>query len=209
MARVVERQDKPLSESEQADEDKKVAKRVAEIERKIAKKEAKAAAQTAEQALEDEDKRISVAELLRASNLINPRRESFRGREVIVFDFEPNPNFDYKNAKSFLKFFGKMAGVMWIDAQDKQVARTEAVLVDSFKVGAGVLASLKKGASFALEQERIDDKIWLPSAEDIKVSIKLLLVKSLDFNITVKTYNYRKFTTEVKGSKVNEIKQLK
>ena len=209
MARVVERQDKPLSESEQADEDKKVAKRVAEIERKIAKKEAKAAAQTAEQALEDEDKRISVAELLRASNLINPRRESFRGREVIVFDFEPNPNFDYKNAKSFLKFFGKMAGVMWIDAQDKQVARTEAVLVDSFKVGAGVLASLKKGASFALEQERVDDKIWLPSAEDIKVSIKLLLVKSLDFNITVKTYNYRKFTTEVKGSKVNEIKQLK
>ncbi len=202
MVRVVERQDKPLTASEQADEDKKVEKRVAEIERKIAKKEAKAAAQTAEQSLEDEDKRISVAELLRASNLINPRRESFRGREVIVFDFEPNPNFDYKNTKSFLKFFGKMAGVMWVDAADKQVARSEAVLVDSFKVGGGVLASLKKGASFALEQERVDDKIWLPSAEDFNLSIKLLMVKGIDFNITIKTYNYRKFTTEVKDAKV-------
>jgi hypothetical protein len=207
MTRLVERQDKSLTANEQADEDKKVAKRVAEIERKIAKREAKAASQTAEQALEDEDKRISTAELLRASNLINPRRENFRGREVIVFDFEPNPNFDYKNAKSFLKFFGKMAGVMWIDVQDKQVARSEAVLADSYKVGGGVLASLKKGASFALEQERVDNEIWLPSVADINLSVKLLLVKGINFNIIIKAYNYRKFTTEVKGSKVDEIKQ--
>ncbi len=98
-----------------------------------------------------------------------------------------------------------MAGVMWIDEKDKQVARIEAVLVDSFKVGGGVLAKLKKGASFTLEQERINDEIWLPSVADINLSVRVLLVKGIDLNQVVKSYNYRKFNTEVKDAKVNEV----
>ena len=204
--RVIEKNDKPLSEKEQADEDKNVQKRVAEIEKKLAKQAAKTVSQNPDGTPDDEGPRVSIAEVLRASNLLNPRRERFRGREVIVFDFEPNPNFDYKNAKSFLKFFGKTAGVMWIDAQDKQVARIEAVLSDNFKVGGGLVANLKKGASFALEQERVNDEIWLPSVADINLSIKVLLVKGININQIIKSYNYRKFETEVKDSKVNEIK---
>ncbi len=206
LRRLIEKNGKPLSEKEQADEDKNVQKRVAEIEKEIAKKEAKAASQNADGTPDGEGQRISIAEVLRASNLVNPRRERFRGREVIVFDFEPNPNFDYKNAKSILKFFGKTAGVMWIDAQDKQVARIEAALFDNFKVGGGLLANLKKGASFALEQERVNDEIWLPSIADIDLSLKVLLVKGFNINRVVKSYNYRRFETEVKDSKVNEIK---
>ncbi|MBA3601255.1 MAG: hypothetical protein H0W45_08475, partial [Acidobacteria bacterium] len=122
------------------------------------------------------------------------------------FDFEPDPNFDFKNAKSFLKFFGKTAGVMWIDEQDKQVARLEAVLFDNFKIGGGLLANLKKGASFALEQERVNDEIWLPSVADINLSVKVLLVKGINVNQIVKSYDYRKFKTEIKDSKVDEIK---
>lgn len=204
--RLVEKNDKPLSEKEQADEDKNVQKRVAEIEKEIAKKEEKAASQNADGTPSGEGQRISTAEVLRASNLVNPRRERFRGRDVIVFDFEPNPNFDYKNAKSFLKFFGKTAGVMWIDEKDKQVARLEASLFDNFKVGGGFLANLKKGASFALEQERVNDEIWLPSVADINLSIKVLLVKGINVNQIIKSYNYRRFETEVKDSKVDEIK---
>jgi outer membrane lipoprotein-sorting protein len=205
ISRLIEKNNKTLSAKEQESEDKEVQKRVAEIEKRIAKKEAKTVARNAQGETEENNGRVSIAELLRASLLINPRRERFRGREVIVFDFEPNPNFDYKNAKSFLKFFGKMAGVMWIDEKDKQVARIEAVLVDSFKVGGGVLAKLKKGASFTLEQERVNDEIWLPSVADINLSVRVLLVKGIDLNQVVKSYNYRKFNTEVKDAKVNDI----
>jgi hypothetical protein len=205
--RLIEKNDKPLAADEQADEDKKAQKRVAEIEKEIAKKEARTVKQTTNGTPdEEEDKRISTAELLRASRLINPRRERFRGRDVIVFDFEPNPDFDFKNAKSFLKFFGKVGGAMWIDENDKQVARIEAVLFNNFKVGGGLLANLKKGASFTLEQERVNDEIWLPSCADINLSVKVLLVKGISVNQTIKSYNYRKFKTEVKDSKVDEIK---
>jgi hypothetical protein len=206
--RLIEKNGKPLSEKEQADEDKNVQKRVAEIEKEIAKKEARAAtvAQTKTGTPDEDNRRISIAEVLRASRLVNPRRERFRGRDVVVFDFEPNPDFDFKNAKSFLKFFGKTAGVMWIDEKDKQVARLEAVLFGNFKVGGGFLANLKKGASFALEQERVGDEIWLPSVADVNLSVKVLLVKGINVNQIVKSYDYRKFKTEIKDSKVDEIK---
>ncbi|MGI8641889.1 MAG: hypothetical protein ACR2MG_18320 [Pyrinomonadaceae bacterium] len=205
--RLTEKNGKPLSPGEQAGEDKNVQKRVAEIEKKIAKQEAKAVDQSSDKTPEEENRRVSIAEVLRASNLVNPRRERFRGRDVIVFDFEPNPNFDFKNAKSFLKFFGKVGGVMWIDAQDKQVARIEAVLFDNFKVGGGLVANLKKGASFAIEQERVNNEIWLPSVAGVNLSVKVLLVKGINVNQVVKSFNYRKFNAEVKDSKVDEVKQ--
>jgi hypothetical protein len=59
---------------------------------------------------------------------------------VIVFDFEPLPG--YKPKKDFEKFFGKMAGAIWVDASDKQVARVEARLIESYKVGGG--SSMRK-----------------------------------------------------------------
>lgn len=203
--RLIAKDSKPLSSDHQEKEDKDVQKRIAEIEKEIAKKEAKAARQTSSGAPDEENKRISVAEVLRASNLLNPRREQFRGRDVIVFDFEPDPDFDFKNAKSFLKFFGKTAGVMWIDAQDKQVARLEAVLFDSFKIGGGFLANLKKGAAFTLENDRINNEVWLPSSADINLSIKVLLVKGISINQNIKYTDYEKFNTEIKESKINEV----
>lgn len=195
--RKIEVNDVPLSEKQQADEDKEVAKRVEEIEKRIAKQEQKGGPPG------EEGNRVSIAEVLRASRLVNPRRERFQGRDVIVFDFEPNPDFDYKKAKSMLKFFGKTMGVMWIDEKDKQVARLEASLADSFKVGGGVLAKLRKGASFTLQQERVNEEVWLPSQTDINLSVRVLLVKGIDVNQMIRSYDYRKFETEVKDAAVD------
>lgn len=200
--RLIEKNGKPLSPKEQEEADKDAAKQVEEIEKEIAKKEKRSESGPPS----EQSRRISIAEVLRASKLLNPRRERFRGRDVIVFDFEPNPDFDYKNAKSMLKFFGKTAGVMWIDEKDKQVARLEAYLFDSFKIGGGLLAKLKKGASFTLEQERLNDEIWLPSLADINLSVRVLLVRGIDVNQEIRSYDYRKFATEVKDAKVGEPK---
>jgi len=203
ISRMIEKNGRPLNEREQASEDREVQKRVEEIERRIAREERRRVSQSSSGPPDGEGRRISIAEVLRASNLLNPRRERFKGRDVIVFDFEPNPNFDYKNAKSFLKFFGKTAGVMWIDERDKQVARIDAVLFDSYKVGGGILANLKKGASFTLEQERVNDEIWLPSTADINLDVRVLLVAGINVNQVIRSYNYRKFETEVEDATVN------
>ena len=205
--RVIEKNGKPLSAKDQADEDKEAGKQVEEIEKKVAREEARSRKQGVSGAPSEDNRRVSISEVLKASKLLNPRRERFRGRDVIVFDFEPNPAFDMKNAKSMLKFFGKTAGVMWIDEKDKQVARLEAVLYESFKVAGGLLAKLQKGASFTLEQERVGGEIWLPSRAEINLSVRVLLVKGINVNQIVKSYGYRKFETEVKDATVNEMKK--
>jgi len=204
--RLIEKNGKPLSAKDQEDADKDAAKQAEEIEKKVVKEESRLGKQGSTGAPSEDSRRISVAEVLRASRLINPRRERFRGRDVIVFDYEPNPDFDMKNARSMLKFFGKTAGVMWIDEKDKQVARLEAVLYESFKVGGGLLAKLQKGASFTLDQERVNNEIWLPVQADINLAVRVLLVKGLNINQVIKSYDYRKFETEVKDASVNETK---
>ncbi|MEP6849586.1 MAG: hypothetical protein ABI999_12080 [Acidobacteriota bacterium] len=199
--RLIEKNGQPLNKNDQEDADKDAAKQVAEIEKEIAKSEKKAANGPPS----EDGKSVSIAEVLRASKLTNPRRERFRDRDVIVFDFEPNPNFDYKNAKSMLKFFGKTAGVIWVDEKDKQVARVEAYLEDSFNIGGGVLAKLKKGATFTLEQSRVNDEIWLPSQADINLSVRVLMLKGIDVNQVIRSYEYHKFATEVKDAAVKDV----
>lgn len=204
--RLIAKNGKPLSPNQQKNADKKAQKRVREIEKLLAKKERKMA-RNSDGTPSNEGNRISIAEVLRASKLANPRRERLKGRDVVVFDFEPNPNFDFKNAKSSLKFFGKTIGVMWIDEQDKQVARIEAVLANSFKIGGGLLAKLRKGASFTLEQERVNNEIWLPTLADINLSIRILLFGGVKVNQEIKSFDYKKFRTEVLEAKVDKIKE--
>ena len=155
---------------------------------------------------EDERKdRPSIADVLRASKLVNPRRERFRSRDVIVFDFEPLPG--YKPQKNYEKLFGKMAGAIWIDPIDKQVARVEARLVEAYKIGGGVLASLKVGANFTLEQERVNQEIWLPTRAEINLGVRVLLVKGININHTITYGDYKRFSVESEKEKLKDPSQ--
>lgn len=196
--RVIAKNGKPLTPNQQKSADKKAQKRVKEIEKKLAKEQKRKVKQNSDGTPDPEGRRISIAEVLKASKLVNPRRERLKDRDVVVFDFEPDPNFDFKNAKSFLKFFGKTVGVMWIDENDKQVVRIEAVLADSYKIGGGLLAKLRKGASFTLEQDRINEEIWLPTSADVNLSVRVLLFGGVKVNQIAKYFDYKKFRTEVK-----------
>ncbi len=183
--RLIERNGQSLSVKDQEKEDKEVQKDVEKIEKN-----------------EAAEKPPSIAEILRASNLTNPRRENFKDRNVIVFDFERNlkVNLD-KNVD--MQLFQKCYGTFWIDETDKQVARVEAKLGENLNVG-GVVAKIKKGAFFILEQERFDDDVWLPSISDVNITVRILLVAGFKLNQISKYGNYKKFKSEVKDSEVGK-----
>ena len=207
VSRLIAKNGKPLSPKDQANEDKNAQKRVREIDKILAKEASRDVSQNRTGSPDGRGRGISIAEVLRASKLTNPRRERLKSRDVVVFDFEPNPNFDFKNAKSFLKFFGKTVGVIWIDEKDKQVVRLEAILADSYKVGGGLLAKLRKGASFTLEQDRINNEIWLPTNADINLSVRILLFGGVKVNQIVRSFDYKKFKTEVREATVDDIEE--
>src|SRR5208283_1056394 len=106
---------KPLSDDEQKKENEKTQKRIAEIQKNEKKKEEK----------ENGDPGIEV--FLRVSQFVNPRRERFRGQDVLVFDFEPNPEYKPKNMEE--RVVKELAGVVWVDEKAHDVARLEAYFV--------------------------------------------------------------------------------
>ena len=83
---------------------------------------------------------------LRVCQFVNPRRERFRGQDVLVFDFEPNPEYKPKNIEE--RVVKELAGVIWVDEKAHDVARLEAYFVGDVHIGGGLLANLQKGTSF-------------------------------------------------------------
>ena len=207
ISRLVEKNGKPLSDSDQAKEDRDAAKQVAEIEKRIAEKERKANAQrdtssgVGGQPNDGTSQRITIADALKGSLLTNPRRERFKGIEVIVFDYEPNPAFKPQTRNE--KLFALCNGAVWVDAKTKQVVRLDAVLTKS---AGNFLAAARKGASFSLENELINSEIWLPSQADVNLSIRILFA-GININNLIKYGDYKRFDTEVKDGKVDDIKK--
>jgi hypothetical protein len=125
---------------------------------------------------------------------VNPRRERFRGQDVLVFDFEPNPEF--KAHKLAEKVVQKLAGVVWIDEKAHDVARLEAYFVNDFKFAGGMLANLQKGTSFVFEQAFINNEVWLPTYAEIHVGVRVLLVKGFKVNEIIRYSDYKRFNVE-------------
>ena len=182
---LISKDGKPLGEEEQKKENEKTQKEIREHEKKDAKDKEKAKK-------EDDDPGIEL--FLRACQFVNPRRERFRGQDVLVFDFEPNPEF--KPHKLAEKLVQKLAGVVWIDEKSHDVARLEAYFVGDFKLAAGMLANLQKGTSFVFEQAFTNNEVWLPTYAEVHVGVRVLLVKGFKVNAVIRYSDYKRFNVE-------------
>jgi hypothetical protein len=192
---LVSKDGKPLGEEEQKKENEKTQKRIQELEKRESKKEAKeekSKEQGKSGSQNDED--VGIEPFLRAVQFVNPRRERFLGQDVLVFDFEPNPDFKAHSLPE--KVVQKLAGVIWIDEKAHDVARLEAYFVGDFKFAGGVLANLQKGTSFVFEQSFINNEVWLPTYEEAHVGVRVLLVKGFKVNQVTRYSDYKKFNVE-------------
>jgi hypothetical protein len=191
----VKKDGKPLSSEEQKKENEKTKKHIEEVQKRQAKKEAKeekAKEEGKSNEKEKDDPGIEV--FLRACQFVNPRRERFRGQDVLVFDFEPNPEF--KPHKLEEKVVQKLAGVVWIDEKAHDVARLEAYFVGDMKIGGGLLANLQRGTSFVFEQAFMNNEVWLPTYFEAHIGARVLLVKGFKINLVTRYSDYRKFNVE-------------
>jgi hypothetical protein len=182
---LISKDRKPLGEEEQKKENEKTQKEIREHEKKDAKDKEKPKK-------DDDDPGIEV--FLRACQFVNPRRERFRGQDVLVFDFEPNPEF--KPHKLAEKVVQKLAGVVWIDEKSHDVARLEAYFVGDFKLAGGMVANLQKGTSFVFEQAFTNNEVWLPTYAEVHVGVRVLLVKGFKVNAVIRYSDYKRFNVE-------------
>ena len=87
-------------------------------------------------------------------------RVIWQGRPTLVLDFKPR---DAKlPAKTFMdKILNRIAGTLWVDEADADVARISANLSDSVSLGLlGMLGSLNR-CDLTLDRQRMADGVWV------------------------------------------------
>jgi hypothetical protein len=178
---------KPLDGGEKKKEDDRFSKQFDELK----KKQAELANDPKRQAKQAEEDDAQISDFLRAERFTNPRREEFRGQEVIAFDFSRNP--DYKPKKTIERVIQALSGVIWVDEQAREIVRLEAHFAESVKVGAGLLGSLQKGSNVVFEQEKINREVWLPSYVEVHFAGRIFIVK-LRQNFSDRYTDYKKFS---------------
>ena len=191
---LVAKDGKPLPDDEQRKENERVEKRIAKHQEEKAHKEKKQETSKEEGQQEKDPDEPGIELFLRACQFVNPRRERFRGQDVLVFDFEGNP--EYKPKKLAERVVQQLAGVVWVDEKAHDVARLEAYFVKDVRFGGGFLANLQKGTSFVFEQAFINNEVWLPTYEEAHIGARVLLLKGFKVNEVTRYSDYRRFNVE-------------
>jgi hypothetical protein len=179
--RLVKKNGKELSPGEQKKEQDRVTK---EVEK----------AQKLDPSKSMEGGEISVSKILSIMKVSNPRRVSLNGRDTIAFDFIGDPHAQtHGMAEDASK---KLAGTLWIDEKDRQVAKLTVHFDDNFHVGGGLVANIQAGSSFQFEQAKINNELWLPTGGDAHLQARVLLVKGYRQNIHFQDSDFQRFHTD-------------
>jgi hypothetical protein len=192
--RLTGRNGKELSKDEQEKEDRRVQDHVeralaAKEKRKQREEERERRGQN-EDDDQDDRRRMTILGFLKLSDVTSMRRETFRGHEVIAFDFEPKKNVKTRNRGEAL--ISKLIGTMWVDEAAQQIVRVEARLSDSFKIGGGLLASLSSQSAVVMEQEKVGGEVWMPSYAEINLAARVFLVARFSRNVVTRYSDYKK-----------------
>jgi hypothetical protein len=146
-----------------------------------------------------EGQTISISRLLDIMNVTNPRREVYRGRPSIVFDFAGRK--DAKTHGLVEDASKKLEGTLWIDEADRQVAHLEVRFDDNFRVAGGLFASIQKGSSFRFDQASVSGDLWLPTGAEASMQGRLLLLKGIRQHFTERDYDFKRFHVEAQQGK--------
>ena len=184
--RLVKKNGKELSAEEQKKESEQIDKEVAKARERRAKADEKGA---------ETDPRghevVTVSRLLELGSFTNARRVTLNGRDTIAVDFAGDPKAKTRNR--FEDVIRDMAGTAWVDEQDKVLVKVQGHFVNSFKVGAGMVANIQKGTNFAGEWRKINDEVWLPSMFDGQGAARVLVFFHFNGSLRAVNSDYRKF----------------
>jgi hypothetical protein len=146
---------------------------------------------------------VTVSRVLEIMDVHNPRRENYRGRQTIVFDF--NGRKDAKTHGMVEDATKKLQGTIWIDEADRQVAHMEVMFVDNFRVAGGLLASVQKGSNFHFDQAPVNHGLWLPTGGEGNVQARVLLLKNMRQHVVERDYDYKVFNVEAQEQKDSKL----
>jgi hypothetical protein len=192
--RTVKKDGKPLDDHEQQKETERVTKLVEKAEKT-----------PPDQPLEGQS--ISISRVLEIMDVRNPRREMFRNRAAIVFDFVGRK--DAKTHGIVEDASKKLEGTLWIDEADRQVAHMDVLFIDNFRVAGGLVATIEKGSNFHFDQSPVNGELWMPTGAEASVDARVLLVKGVRQHFIERDSDFKRFHVETQAGKDAKVEGAK
>ena len=88
------------------------------------------------------------------------KREAFKARPVLVLSFRPKSNPGPEKSIAD-KVLGRLAGTLWIDEQESEIAQLKVGLTADLSLGwFGMIGSIKQ-FDLTLERERLPEGVWV------------------------------------------------
>jgi hypothetical protein len=197
--RLVSKDDKPLSDKDNKKEEEKIQKliekRKNESEHDREKREKKAEK-------DREEGRQFVREVADAYDFHLAGIEPLAGRDTYVIDGEPRPGYQGHLKES--KFLPKFRFRAWIDKEESQWKKLDVQCIDTVSVGL-FLARIHKGSRIVIEQTRINGEVWLPQHINVKIDVRLALLKNFNVEDDITYRDYKKFRTDTKIVPLGEV----
>lgn len=175
-----------LTTEEQRKESERIDKEVARAKKR--KAEADAKGRQTDRFGNDE---VTVSRFLELGSFSNPRRIKLNGRETIAIDYAGDPKAKTRNRTEEL--IHVLAGTIWVDEQDRAIARMEGRFANPFRLAGGLFLSIKKGTNFTVEMTKINNEVWLPARIEGHGAARVLLFVNFSGSALVTYSDYRKF----------------
>jgi hypothetical protein len=190
--RTLERDGKPLPAAEKQKQEQKLDKATAKLESETPEEKQRRADDY------QKTRRRERAFLLEIPDAFDLRLEGsmqIDGQDVWIVSGTPKPGYRPKSrdGAALLKIHGRM----WIAKQGYQWVRVEAQTTQTISFG-WFLARLNPGAKLVLEEERVNDEVWLPRREYMVGSGRIGLVKRVAEDAEITWNDYKKFRVESK-----------
>ena len=154
--RLVAVNDKPLSKTQEQQEEQKMRAEAQKRQHESAGDRAKRVAKYEKERRQDH---AMIAEMAKAFDFKLTGSERMNGHDTWVF--EALPKAAYKPKMRDAKVLPAMKGKLWVDKQHYQWAKVQGEVIRPVSFF-GVLAKVSPGTKFILEQEPVNGSIWLP-----------------------------------------------
>jgi hypothetical protein len=182
--RLVQRDDRPLSPTEEKREQQSLTKSIAERRQET---EAERAKRLSAYERRPDWQREASHELPEAFEFQLVGEGRLDGHTIFII--EAVPRQEYQPRSRTAKLFRSLKGRFWVDQQDHQIVRVEAEVIDTISVGL-FLFRVAKGSRAALELTSISDGVWLPDRLQVFASARLGLLKGLHIEQSVHYSRY-------------------
>jgi hypothetical protein len=190
--KLIQIDDKPLSEKEQKKEDQKLEKFLAkrrsesdEDREKRLEKEKK----------EREEGRAFVRDVQNAYDFRLVGEEKISGEDTWVI--EATPRKDFKPTQPHADILKKIKGRMWIEKKEYNWVKVEAESTDTISFGL-FLFRIHPGSRFVLETAHINNELWAMHRLYINGSARIALFKNEIAEQEDVFSNFKKFTSSVR-----------